>query len=170
MKRFERMLLVCVLALSTAAFAQHGGGHGGGMGAGSSMGADHGMSGSHDVGPSNGPAANSNSGHGSNSMSSASPDKVLSHNTAIASKIKDLTGQDAGAACSGFKNLGQCVAAAHVSKNLGISFADLKAKMTGSSPESLGKAIKDLKPAANSKAETKKGQSQAEQDMKDSSS
>jgi hypothetical protein len=42
--------------------------------------------------------------------------------------------------------------------------------MTGTSPESLGKAIQTLKPAANSKSEAKKGQSQAEQDMKDSSS
>jgi hypothetical protein len=33
--------------------------------------------------------------------------------------------------CSGFKNLGQCVAAAHVSKNLGIGFACLKSDMTG---------------------------------------
>ena len=170
MKIFERMLMVCVLAVSTAAYAQHGGGHaggmgtGGGMGAGAGMGADHGMSGSDDMG-----APNSTQ-HGSTAMSSQSPDKVLSHNTAIGGKIQSLTGMDAKTACSGFKNLGQCVAAAHVSKNLGIPFADLKAKMTGSSPESLGKSIHDLKPAANSKKEAKKGQSQAEQDIKDSSS
>ncbi len=34
-------------------------------------------------------------------------------------------------AASGFKNLGQFVAAVNVSNNLGIPFADLKAKMTG---------------------------------------
>ena len=126
------------------------------------MGADHGMSGSHDMG--------SSGSHGSSGMANQSPDKVLSHNTAIASKIKDLTGQDAGTACSGFKNLGQCVAAAHVSKNLGITFSDLKSKMTGSSPESLGKAIQDLKPSANAKSESKKANKQAEQDMNESSS
>ena len=169
MKTFERMLMVCVLAVSTAAYAQHGGGHaggmgaGGGMGTGTSMGAGHGMSGSHDTGA-------PNTSHGSSAMSAESPDKVLSHNTAIGGKIQSLTGMDAKTACSGFKNLGQCVAAAHVSKNLDIPFADLKAKMTGTSPESLGKSIQALKPAANSKKEAKKGQSQAEQDIKDSSS
>jgi hypothetical protein len=71
-------------------------------------------------------------------------------------------------ACSGFKNLGQCVAAIHASHNLGISFTDLKTKMTGSSPESLGKAIQDLKPAADSKSETKKANQQAKDDMQQS--
>ena len=160
--RFHRILLALLLVSSVAAFAQHGGGHAGGMGAGGGMGADHGMSGSHDMG--------SSGSHGSSGMANQSPDKVLSHNTAIASKIKDLTGQDAGTACSGFKNLGQCVAAAHVSKNLGITFSDLKSKMTGSSPESLGKAIQDLKPSANAKSESKKANKQAEQDMNESSS
>ena len=47
-------------------------------------------------------------------MSHASPSDVLSHNTAIAGKIKSLTGEDAQTACNGFKNMGQCVAAAHV--------------------------------------------------------
>src|SRR2546422_6295105 len=42
-------------------------------------------------------------------MSHGSPSDVLSHNTAIAGKIQTLTGQDAKTACSGFKNLGQCV-------------------------------------------------------------
>lgn len=64
--------------------------------------------------------------------------------------------QDASA---GFKNWGQFVAAVHVSNNLGIPFADLKAAMTGipvgtppgtippvvTSPLSLGQAIQSLK-------------------------
>src|SRR5260370_29854809 len=37
-------------------------------------------------------------------MSHASPSDVLSHNTAIAGKIKSLTGEDAKTACDGFKN------------------------------------------------------------------
>jgi hypothetical protein len=70
------------------------------------------------------------------------------------------------AACSGFKNLGQCVAALHVSKNLGIPFGDLQAKMTGSSSVSLGKAIQDLGGAnVNSKAEAKKANKQANADL-----
>jgi hypothetical protein len=66
-------------------------------------------------------------------------------------------GMDLKTAESGFKNNGQFMAALHVSKNLGISFDQLKAKMTGvstdatgqttnSTPMSLGKAIHELRP------------------------
>jgi hypothetical protein len=105
-------------------------------------------------------------------MSHASPSDVLSHNTAIGSKIKSLTGEDAQTACSGFKNLGQCVAAAHVAKNLNIpgGFDALKAKITGSGAMSLGKAIANLAPSANAKAEAKKANKQASNDMKEASS
>ena len=105
-------------------------------------------------------------------MSHASPSTVLSHNTAIAGKIQTLTGQDAQTACSGFKNLGQCVAAAHVAKNLNISggFDALKAKVTGTGALSLGKAIESLAPSANAKSETKKANKQATDDMKESNS
>ncbi|HEY6126698.1 MAG TPA: hypothetical protein VIW23_00810 [Candidatus Acidoferrum sp.] len=105
-------------------------------------------------------------------MSHASPSDVLSHNTAVAGKIQTLTGQDAQAACAGFKNLGQCVAAAHVAKNLDIpgGFDALKAKVTGSGAVSLGKAIEQLSPQANAKAEAKKANKQASDDLKESSS
>ncbi len=174
MMRSERMLMIALLALAIPAFAQrgaHGGGGmgaGGGMGSGAGMGSTHGNSGDHTMSGSHDTGSPNSSQHGS--MASQSPDQVLSHNTAIAGKIKTLTGQDATAACSGFKNLGECVAAAHVSKNLGVPFSDLKAKMTGSSPESLGKAIQGLKPSANSKSEAKKANKQAEQDINQSSS
>jgi hypothetical protein len=105
-------------------------------------------------------------------MSHSSPSDVLSHNTAIAGKINSLTGQDAQAACNGFKNLGQCVAAAHVAKNLDIpgGFDALKAKMTGAGSMSLGKAIQQLSPNANAKSETKKANQQAADDLKETSS
>jgi hypothetical protein len=105
-------------------------------------------------------------------MSHASPGEVLSHNTAVAGKIKTLTGQDAQTACSGFKNLGQCVAAAHVVKNLDIpgGFDALKAKVTGSDAVSLGKAIEALAPNANAKNETKKANKQASDDLKETNS
>jgi len=59
-------------------------------------------------------------------------------------------------ASSGFKNWGQFVAATHVSTNLGIPFADLKAAMTGipvgattatptTTPMSLGQAIQTVR-------------------------
>jgi len=103
--------------------------------------------------------------------------ELLTHNTQLASKINSLTGMNARQACSGFKNLGQCVAAAHVSKNLDIPFANLKAKMLGTStgtatskPMSLGQAIQALSPHANVKAETRKAKKQADDDFKETSS
>jgi hypothetical protein len=105
-------------------------------------------------------------------MSHGSPSDVLSHNTAIAGKIKSLTGQDAQTACAGFKNIGQCIAAAHVAKNLDIpgGFDALKAKLTGSGSVSLGKAIKELSPNADAKAETKKANKQADDDLTETTS
>jgi hypothetical protein len=102
-------------------------------------------------------------------MSHASPSEVLNHNTAMAGKIKTLTGQDAQTACSGFKNLGQCVAAAHVAKNLNFpgGFDALKAKITGTGAMSLGKAIEALAPQANAKSEAQKANKQASADMKE---
>ena len=71
-------------------------------------------------------------------------------------------------ASAGFKNWGQFVAATHVSKNLGIPFADLKAAMTGipvgtppgtiptvtTTPLSLGQAVQTLKGTATTPAPT----------------
>jgi hypothetical protein len=69
-------------------------------------------------------------------------------------------------AAAGFKNLGQFVAAVHVSHNLGIPFDELKSRMTGSNSVSLGTAIKSLKPEANYKAEAKRAQKQAKNDIR----
>ncbi len=162
-------LTLAVVVFSLPAFAQHGGGGGGSMGAGAShvaSGANHG----------NMSSSNSGSAHG------MTANQILSKNTALSSKIQTLTGTSAQKACSGFKNLGQCVAAAHVSKNLGISFACMQADMTGQAPAkgsacpagtgskslSLGKTIQMLSPKADSKLESKKATKQADADMKDS--
>jgi hypothetical protein len=169
---------LAVASYCTPAFAQHGHGVGGGSGMG---GASH---------------ANANSNSASTNTSSAAAthdqtmDQLLTKNTKLSDKIASLTGESAQQSCSGFKNLGQCVAAAHVSKNLGISFACLKSNMTGTPAPtgsncpagtsttagtstktmSLGKAIQTLSPTANSKTEVKKGQQQANQDLKDTTS
>jgi hypothetical protein len=45
-------------------------------------------------------------------------DQQHSKSTQLSDKIQKLTGMPAQQVCDGFKNLGQCVAAAHVSKNL----------------------------------------------------
>jgi hypothetical protein len=86
----------------------------------------------------------------------------------LAAKLTPLLpkGMTFETASAGFKNQGQFIAALHVSHNLGISFTDLKAKMTGSTPESLGQAIHDLRPDADEKAESKKATKQAHDDEK----
>ena len=104
----------------------------------------------------------------------------LTDNTKLADKISNLTGMSATSACQGFKNLGQCVAAAHVAKNLDIpgGFTALKDKMLGISPNgtstvtsksmSLGEAIQALDRSASAKAAIGKAKKQADQDIKDS--
>lgn len=154
------MLTVAALAFAAPAFAQRS--HpGGGPPAGHGPDSSPGMSNSHDAGS----TARSDMSHGT-------PSDVLSHNTAIAGKIKTLTGEDAQTACGGFKNIGQCVAAAHVAKNLSIpgGFDALKAKVTGTGAVSLGKAIKGFAPDADAKAETKKANKQADDDLKETTS
>jgi hypothetical protein len=112
-------------------------------------------------------------------------DQILSRNTNLSGMITKLTGAPtAQAACSNFKNLGQCVAAAHVSKNLRISFTCLKDNMTGtpaantdgcpagtgSSKQTLGKSIQSLSPTSDPKTESKKATQQANQDLKGTTS
>jgi hypothetical protein len=163
-------LTLALLVFSLTASAQHGSGAGGSMGPGvghGANGADHGKMSSNISGSTHGMTVN----------------QILSKNTALAGKIQTLTGTPAQKACSGFKNLGQCVAAAHVSKNLGISFACMQADMTGQTPAkgsacpagtgtgksmSLGQAIQTLRPTANSKAEARKATKQADADIKES--
>jgi hypothetical protein len=142
-------------------FAQHGGGRPASAGAPSDVGRGVG-------GPSNAiPSHSTEAPNNSTGLSHSSPSDVFSHNTAIAGKISSLTGEDAQTACSGFKNLGQCVAAAHVAKNLNFpgGFDALKAQVTGSNAVSLGKAIQNLAPNADPKTEAKKANKQASSDL-----
>ncbi len=160
MKHKHFVLIVAMtFAFSSSALAQRG--HpGGGPPAGH--------------GPSSAPRSTDGSANAMShaDMSHASPSDVLSHNKAIGSKIQSLTGEDAATACSGFKNMGQCMSAAHVAKNLNIpgGFDALKAKVTGTGAMSLGKAIEALEPTANSKSEVKKANKQASDDMKEAGS
>ncbi len=173
MKSTHIFVLALAVAVYTApAVAQHGhaGGMGGGMGSNASMG--HSSTTGHGNGSSN-----------PGSASGTSMNQILTNNTQLAGKIQKLTGMSAQQACTGFKNLGQCIAAAHVSKNLGINFACLQSAMTGkaaptgtscgtstntstsSKSMSLGQAIQSLSPTVNSKSEAKKGNKQAQQDL-----
>jgi hypothetical protein len=168
---------LAVFLYATTALAQHGhaGAMGGGMGAANSM----------------GHASTNASDHGSASTNAAPTStqkisNVLGKNPVIGRKIVDLTGDSNGAAdaCQGFKNIGQCIAAAHVSKNIsGLNFYCMRLAMTGTAlpPNSnitcnlpstfkpgvsLGKAIQIFDPQADTKTETKKATSETQQDLK----
>lgn len=151
---------------------------GGGSAAAGSMGGEHGMSSPHDMGAPGNPG---NMGNKSSGMSGPrTPGDLLTQNTQLSSKLSSLLpmGTDLQTAAAGFRNLGQFVAAVHVSHNLGIPFDQLKCTelatadacpgMTVPAKGShLGKAIQTLKPAmssADSKSAAKKAEKEASTD------
>jgi hypothetical protein len=73
--------------------------------------------------------------------------RKLQQNTNLASKLQSRlpAGTNLTVASSGFRNLGQFVAAVNVSNNLGIPFAQLKTRMVDQGM-SLGQAIQDARP------------------------
>ena len=73
-------------------------------------------------------------------------------------------GTNVVSAASGFRNLGQFVAAVNVSRNLGIPFTQLKADMV-TKHMSLGQSIQALRPSANSTVEVERAQTQARRMM-----
>ena len=75
---------------------------------------------------------------------------------------------DPHAASKGFESLKDFVITVHASNNLSIPFPELKHKMADGSSKALQKAIHELKPDADVKAETKKADEQAKQDIRDS--
>lgn len=158
-----------------------GGTHGPAMGSGNAMGNATG----HGNGGSNAPSMGASS-----KASASSPTTVLDRNSKLDSTLtsklqsKGLlpAGTDLKDTCGGFKNLGQCIAAIHVSHNLpNVSFDCLKADMTGTAPAkgvtcpagtgsskmSLGKSIQTLSPNTDAKTEAKTGQKQAHDDIAD---
>ncbi|HEY6250649.1 MAG TPA: hypothetical protein VI685_11870, partial [Candidatus Angelobacter sp.] len=97
-----------------------------------------------------------------------SPKDAFMRDSKLAAKLQKLlptNGPNINEACDGFKKLGDCVSAIHASNNLAIPFVDLKAKVTGKGAESLEKAIRELKPDVDAKAEKKKAYKQAERDI-----
>jgi hypothetical protein len=95
------------------------------------------------------------------------PQRIAS-NPALVARLQPLvpSGMTLAGAAAGFNNQKQFIAVLHVSRNLNIPFAQLKAEMTGSEHDSLGQAIHDLRPAANVKAAVKTAQQQARADLK----
>ena len=156
MKNLPTLLVSASLVVSLNGYSAAAQGKGSNSGPGSSIGQGHGQGVGHDheqakVG------SDAKGTHDTHADWQTKFNQHVQNDTAFASKIQSLLppGTDLKAAEGGFKNEGQFIAALHVSKNLGIPFDQLKAKMTGdglagqtdSSPMSLGKAIHALKPA-----------------------
>ena len=154
--KLGRLVFVLVI-VSASAVAQHGNGFGH-----SAHGPMNMSRNSHAQRPSAGSAKNLNT--------------RLSQNKQLSSKLEGLLhlqGPNAltqlQADAQGFKNLGQFVAAVHVSNNLGIPFSTLKQNMLAQGG-SLGKAIQAANPKASAKTEIKKAKKQADADLDESKS
>ena len=180
MRKLHLMVLAALTVAGTSpAFAQRpsggappsaAGNHGSSTGAANGNATSTSAAGNHStsIGAANGNAtsiAHANSMH-------AAPSDALSNNPALAKKINELTKEDASTACSGFKTMGECLAAAHVAQNLSIpgGFDALRSAMTSGSGMNLGKAIASFAPSANAKSESKKANKQAKGDLKTSAS
>lgn len=188
------LTLVAFLSLGMFAFAQRGrpAGAGPGMAGGGGMGGP-GMGGPGMAGqgiggpgmgsgnygrPSNpGSQGMGRNGSGMSQMGSQAPGAVLSNqhlNTALTNALGksgvSIPGGNLQQACQGFKSLGECVAALHVSNNLGLNFSQLRGMMTGPNAESLGKAVQGMGgPNLTSKKQLrsalKKANKQTKQDL-----
>jgi hypothetical protein len=109
--------------------------------------------------------------HPANSTAHPAPIPVpqkIAVNPALVTRLQPLlpAGVTLAAAATGFKNQGQFIATLHVSQNLKIPFAQLKAEMTGADHDSLGQAIHELQPTANARAAAKTGEREARADLK----
>jgi hypothetical protein len=178
----KRSILIATSAVAafciatTPALAQHG--RPASPGAAGSMGGTHGSASTH-----SGSENEGNSGSNGGALSGG----ALNPNSKLAGNLKELlpTGIQPQEVCANFTHLGPCVAAIHVSHNLGININSLVCDMTlkaigtntcpegtatGTKGMSLGGAIQALDPNADSKSESKKANQQAKQDIKDSNS
>jgi hypothetical protein len=179
----RRLLIVItafalVLCFGRPGFAQHGRGGGGGFGgtAGKGFGGMPSSPGGEAKGRSGGEFG-SNRGEVSKGDLSKGSSRVtgqktagdlLTQNTKLSSNLQGLlpSGTKIQDAAKGFDHLGQFVAAAHVSHNLGIPFDQLKTEMM--SGNSLGGAIHKLRPNVDARQEAIKANQQALDDMEKS--
>lgn len=174
-------VLGLVVAASLSVWAQRGGGgaaqgrgNAGGMGSmgasGAGMGSERGMSQGKSAG-SGADSSGSMAGSHANARSTASGGTIASRitaNSGLDSKVQALlpAGTSLEQASAGFKNMGQFLAALHVSHNLNIPFADLQREMTDG--KSLGQAIQTLSPNQSKsevKSSVKTAETQAKQDQ-----
>ena len=90
----------------------------------------------------------------------------VDRNEQIQQRVSSLlpNGMTWSQASNGFKSQGQCIAALHASKNLGIPFTELKAQMAGPNGKPLGQAIQALRPdyqLKDARVEAQKAEQQA---------
>lgn len=178
----KRSILIATFAAAAfciataAAFAQHG--RPASPGAAGSMGGTHSSASTH-----SGSENEGNSGSNSGALTGG----ALNPNSKLSGNLQKLlpTGTTPQQVCANFTHLGPCVAAIHVSHNLGIDLNSLVCDMTlkpigsntcpqgtatGTKGMSLGGAIQALDANADSKSESKKANQEAKQDIKDSNS
>jgi len=91
----------------------------------------------------------------------------ITANTTLLGEVTPLlpTGMTLAQAAKGFHSTEQFLAALHAAKDLGVSFTDLKAEMTGSEHDNLAQAIHDLKPAIDAKTAAKTAAGEARADI-----
>jgi hypothetical protein len=163
------VMLVLFLGISVTSFAQGQGQNRGPGGPPPAVANPHIEHGGGDHGPSD--HANKPS-EPNKSLNSGRNDVAtrLSADTKLSSKLQAMlpAGMTVQTAAMGFKNLGQFIAAVHVSKNLNIPFDQLKGAVV-TNHKSLGDAIHDLKPdlsTETAKTEAKKAEDEAKDDTR----
>jgi hypothetical protein len=164
------LALAALAALTTAVWAQHGGGP-------PSQGAAAGHSGpppfvaggsSHAA---NGTAHQDAKAPDTGSGNTANFESRLANNPNLSSRLQSLLppNMTLADAAMGFQNQGQFIAALHVSHNLNIPFDQLKMDMLANH-DSLGAAIRKLRPDLSSKtvnADVKEAERQAKSDVQE---
>ena len=155
--------LAATTVLTTAVWAQHGGGAGGHGGPPSV--AAHGQSHADETA--------STKDADKDSDRSADLESRLASNSKLSSRLQSLLplNMNLQTAASGFKSQGQFIAALHVSHNLNISFEQLKMYITKKN-DSLGAAIRNSRQDLDSKtvnSSVKLAERQAKDDVRESS-
>jgi hypothetical protein len=86
----------------------------------------------------------------------------VSGNTRLAALVP--AGMSPHEACTGFKDVGECSAALHLSQNLNIAFPDVRERVVGGL--TLEATVHALKPSANAHIEVHRAEQQASEDLR----
>lgn len=103
--------------------------------------------------------------HAGGAMPSLPPERVSDYKTLAGNLSTKLPkGTDLRAAATGFRNLGDFVAAVQVSSDLKIPFAEVKARMMNGG--NLGTAIAALRPELDSQIEARRARANAYEELR----